>query len=704
MIATFTDRSGARVVPPAGLKFTPGRYSWRDIGGPLQATIDADGPESDLWGLSAWLRYGVEVWDHRSEAVWWGYVSAVRITAGALTISYSLDQMANRVRVVYQQRNADGTTERAITADADDAFSQAYFGLVKEVAVRAGTLDAAAAAYLRDETLATLKYFAPSLEVASREAGEVSVSLECSGWWQTLSWRLASVTSRDEAYTEINQYGPYGSDTTYYPFGFTNGSRGDGWISLYDYPTHYYAAAQQFNVSTTNGKQPMKITRVSAFLFRASGSVGSGTLTMSIYTQSASAPGTLIGTMTNINASTLSTTDSGWITFAAVDGSDIWILPGENYWAVLTRSASYPAGEEVHWIGVKTPNGPYTTVQSKFKMSSGGGWINDADFLGLNLQVHVEHGESTLTAGATSDKQKIGQSFQIAGSASLEVGAIRLRTFRMGTVGHTIYVGVYSDSAGAPGALLERVAVDPDAAIGVEFDWLTVTFTNLATLTPSTSYWIVIDPNGATSPYAFVAFAASLAKGYVSGSTLVYNGSAWATPAPDVELLFELKTAAQTTSQVSRLISSYGTLLGATTIQDASGVYSEPGRDGESDALREIVQLLHAGSINGRRMLARVLRDKTVAITEAPASAASLYLDRAGKITDAVGLPAHPQTCPVGVWLAPRDVVPAGAPAAPLGASTLFYIEESEYSPKDRSWRPRLRGQRDPFDMGGIRL
>ena len=99
-----------------------------------------------------------------------------------------------------------------------------------------------------------------------------------------------------------------------------------------------------------------------------------------------------------------------------------------------------------------------------------------------------------------------------------------------------------------------------------------------------------------------------------------------------------------------------------------------------------------------------MLRDKTVAITEAPAAAASLYLDRSGRITDAVGLPAHPQTCPVGLWLAPRDVVPAGAPAAPLGAATLFYVEESEYDPKTRGWRPRLRGQRDPFDMGGIRL
>lgn len=702
MIATFTDRSGARVVPPAGLTFTPGRYSWRDIGGPLQATIDADGPESDLWGLSAWLRYGVEVWDHRSEAVWWGYVDAVRIMAGALTIAYSLDTMANRVRVVYQQRNADGTTERAVTTDADDAFSQAYFGLVKEVAVRAGTLDAAAAAYLRDETLATLKYFAPSLEVATREAGEASVTLECSGWWQTLAWRLASVTSRDEAYTELNQYGPLGSDTTYFPFGFTNGEVGTGAIIVNDYPTGWYAAAQQFSVSETNGNQPMKITHLSAMLFRNPISP-SGTVTLSVYSQVSSEPGVLIGSMTVLQTSTVPEA-AQWVVFNAVDGSDIWIMPGEYYWAVLTRDASY-ATSELDWVGVGNGIAAYTPLNAKTKHSSGGAWADyGASIVGLNLQVHVEHGESTLTAGATADKQKIGQSFQIGGSATLQVGAIRLRAFRMGTVGHTIYVGIYTDSAGSPGALVERVSVDPDVEIGTEFDWITATLASAATLTPATSYWIVIDPNGATSPNAFVVFAASLDKGYVSGSTKVYDGAAWAAPSPDVELLFEIRTSAQTTTQVSRLITDFGALLGATTIQDASGVYSAPGRDGDADALSEIGQLLHAGSTNGRRMLARVLRDKTVAITEAPAAAASLYLDRAGRITDAVGLPAHPQTCPVGVWLAPRDVVPAGAPAAPLGATTLFYIEESEYDPKSRGWRPRLRGQRDPFDLGGIRL
>ena len=698
MIATFTDRSGARVVPPAGLKFTPGRYSWRDIGGPLQATIDADGPESDLWGLSAWLRYGVEVWDHRSEAVWWGYVSAVRITAGALTISYSLDTMANRVRVVYQRRNADGTTERAVTADADDAFSQAYFGLVKEVAVRAGTLDAAAAAYLRDETLATLKYFAPSLEVASREAGEVSVSLECSGWWQTLSWRLASVASRDEAYTELNQYGPYGFDVTYFPAGYTNGAKGDGANSLYTGVSGYTKIGQSFTLATSNARQPVKVENVQCMLWR-NDTLVTGTVICKIYADLPGNPTTpLLGTFTAITASTLPTT-AEWITFTPdPTASDIWLMPGARYWVELSRSVSVADPDYVAWLGLIVTYGAETTKVYD------GSWSTPPTIIGMNLRVSVSHGESTLTAGATSDKQKIGQSFQIAGSASLEVGSIRLRTFRMGTVGHTIYVGVYTDSAGDPGTLIERVSVDPDTAIGAELDWLTVTFTNAATLAPGTSYWIVIDPNGATNANAWVGFAASLAKGYVSGSTKVYNGSAWATPSPDIELLFELRTAAQTTSQVSRLITDYGALLGGATIQDASGVYSEPGRDGESDALREIIQLLHAGSTNGRRMLARVLRDKTVAITEAPAAAASLYLDRSGRITDAVGLPAHPQTCPVGLWLAPRDVVPAGAPAAPLGAATLFYVEESEYDPKTRGWRPRLRGQRDPFDMGGIRL
>lgn len=702
MIATFTDRSGARVVPPAGLVFAPGRYNWRDIGGPLQATIGAEGPESDLWGLSAWLRYGVEIWDERSEPVWWGFVSAVRITAGALAITYSLADMANRVRVVYQQRNADGTTVRAVTADADDAFSQAYFGAIKEVAVRGGTLDATAAAYLRDETLATLKYFAPALEVASRDASAVSVELECAGWWQTLAWRLASVASRDEAYTELNTYGPYGSDTTYFPFGFTNGAVGTGVITVNNYPTGWYAAAQQFIISESNGNQPMKITRMSALLYRNSESPN-GTVTLSVYSQASNQPGALIGSMTVLQTSSVPESNQ-WVVFNAVAGTYIWIMPGEYYWAVLTRNASY-ASSELNWIGIGGDLTGYTPIKSKVKHSAAGAWADYGSAIqGLNLQVHVEHGESTLTAGATADKQKIAQSFQIAGSASLEVGAVRLRAFRMGTLGGDLYVAICADAAGVPGTQLEEVALSPDSQIATDFDWITIPFTNGASLTPSTSYWLLISAELPGNPNAFVAFAASLAKGYLSGATKVYNGATWATPTPNVELLFEIRTSAQTSSQVARLVSDFGPLLGATTIQNASGVWSTPERDGESDALREITQLLQTGSANGRRMLARVLRDKSVTITETPAAAASLYLDRAGRLTDTLGLPAPVQACPVGVWLAPRDVVPAGAPAAPLGATTLFYVEESEYDPSARAWRPRLRGQRDPFDLGGIRL
>ena len=116
----------------------------------------------------------------------------------------------------------------------------------------------------------------------------------------------------------------------------------------------------------------------------------------------------------------------------------------------------------------------------------------------------------------------------------------------------------------------------------------------------------------------------------------------------------------------------------------------------------EIESLLEAGTANYRRMLAIVNRDRSLRIYEAPAATATAYLTRGGKLSDGAGRPMRMHLCPVGLWIQPRDVAPSGQSFAPGGGSTLYYVKSSEYDPERDIWRPRLRGQRDVFDFGGV--
>lgn len=707
MIPAFSDRAFAPIVPPPGVTFKIKPYSWRDIGGPLQARIEATGDEASLWGLMGWLRYGVEIIDDAGEAVWWGYVQAVRIEVGALTISYSLANMVNRVRVAYQQRNADGTVSRSITTDADNALSQAYFGAVKERTIRAGDLSDAAAVAQRNEALAMFAYFGAELEVSSRGGAAARVTLDCAGWWQTLGWRMVGEPVQDQAQTTLNQYGPYGIEVTYYPFGFTNGSKGDTWERLGHYSTadYQYQLAQSFVLPTTSTSQPVYIDNVQAMLQRTG--AGSAQLTLAIHADSGGAdPGTQIGVLATLPVTDVGTGDTDWVAFRPVDDSPIWLMPGVRYWAVLTISPEPALSDSIMWTGVHAGNGS-AAERARIKHNAASAWTDGAN-LGtggdFNLRVACSHAETRLQVAATSAQTKVGQEFVVdTGSVVPIASGVRLRAMRSGSPADSLVVALYSSVAGAPGVLLDSVSI-PVMELSRAFDWVTVQFGGGASLALGTPYWIVLSRSGAVDPNNMVIVAATRNATYPDGLAATYNGSSWATITPDTQLIFELLTAVQTSTQVGQIITGYAPLLGPARIDAQSGLFAASARDGDADALRETNALLEAGSVNNRRMLATVLRDRSVIVSEAPAPAAAWYLQRDGQLVDALGLPARMQRCPVGIWIAPRDVSPAGASYAPLGEATAYYVEESEFDPSNGSWRPRLRGQRDPFDLGGVAL
>lgn len=162
---------------------------WNAIGGCDTAQIAVKGGDNALWELVDFLRYPVEIYDDKSRAVWWGYVNEVSINTGAVRFGVSLDNMANRVTVVYSYiaPGSDQVGERRTTEWATDANSVSEYG-TKDLYQSVGGASDAQATALVNTLLDQKKLPIPTLSFSALQPVKTA-SLYCRGWWSTLDWR-----------------------------------------------------------------------------------------------------------------------------------------------------------------------------------------------------------------------------------------------------------------------------------------------------------------------------------------------------------------------------------------------------------------------------------------------------------------------------------------------------------------------------------
>jgi hypothetical protein len=177
----------ARPQPPL-TSFDVESYAWHVIGGPLNARLRASGTELALTDLLGLLRSPIEIMGPRAEAVWWGYIDAVEVTVGAMRIGVSLDNMVNKVYVVYTRLDpgSSGPGVRATTGATTSTLSTGVYG-TKERYVTADRITDIQATQFANTYLEQHKLPIPRVDWGP--PGVNGATITCRGWWNTLDWR-----------------------------------------------------------------------------------------------------------------------------------------------------------------------------------------------------------------------------------------------------------------------------------------------------------------------------------------------------------------------------------------------------------------------------------------------------------------------------------------------------------------------------------
>jgi hypothetical protein len=206
---------------------------------------------------------------------------------------------------------------------------------------------------------------------------------------------------------------------------------------------------------------------------------------------------------------------------------------------------------------------------------------------------------------------------------------------------------------------------------------------------------LVARRSGAVDGTNYYVWRCDTGVGYTGGTMKLYTGSAWSDRSPAADGRFSVAVNNQVLgeTQISQLTTTYGQFITGQVFEITAG--STPAlpsyRDGDTDALSEVMALMRAGTTADRRILALVDRERRVIWSEEPASSVLAYrVMRDGLIFDVSGAALPLSRPPYGGWALFGDV-PATADASLILDVTRQYVRGVEWTPED-GWKPEFRG------------
>jgi len=617
------------------IQITPTHWGNVAIGGPEYAILEATGPEAALWGMvsgAGWLRYGVEIYNDLGTAIWWGYVESATLSTPQVSVSVSMEDVANSVAVEYGTGN---------TGFSENAASVAEYGR-KQKTISVGSELAASVSQRQTTELGYSGSPRPVQDI--RQNDTAAVTLRCVGWLKTLGWLYYS-----QADGQVEYVGT-GSRDQIFGMGITSSQL---WFSASD---------RQITDTDTNlydFKKGMKIA--------VSGSASNdGNLTITAGTTQGPAGGP--GPSCNFDGTNtiyLASGDPGKMAWMA-SGDRIVIsnTASNNAWFRVTERGPSYAAMYLELAEAGTTEGPVTPTFWR------GHFISVAE----TTIVEEKPGASvTLTV----DGSKIAQQFVPTSSWNCETISIKIK--KIGTPTDGVQVALRTDTAGSPTWPPVATQTVASASISTNSAWTDFTFSSAHALTAAATYWFVVERTGSADPENYYSIALDEDAGYGAGYLRLWNGTAWVARTVEADTLFRVLGTEETTAQIAAIVSGAGQFLTGTVVENVSGVSTNQYRAGIVDALTELTELMDIGTSNGRRLLCAVTQARALRVWEEPAySGAPDYIRRlSGEIVSFGGVPLQPGELISGKWL--QVEVPQMPGAGVNVNSTLLFIERCEY-------------------------
>lgn len=321
------------------------------------------------------------------------------------------------------------------------------------------------------------------------------------------------------------------------------------------------------------------------------------------------------------------------------------------------------------------------------------GWYDTLDWKSYSEDAGKESYEDIGTGlqafGDAASTTKVAQSIQLGSSRGWSADQVALRVKKEGSPTDNLTVELCADGTSAPGTVLASATL-AGASVPEHLNWVTLTLSTRVSLALSTTYWIVLRRSGANDATNYYKTDGNESLGYTRGSFKIWNGSAWVSRGTDADMLFQILGVLETTQQIADIVSDCGQFLDGSYIEDASGVYSTPYRDGTKSGLQCIKELLKSGTTNGLRLRASVSGDMLVWIDEEPAAGSEDYVMlEDGTVTDSRGNSViFP---PAQVWIQFAELIPVTANTSLIADPTRAFIEQATWV-RDGKPKFRLRG------------
>jgi hypothetical protein len=143
-------------------------------------------------------------------------------------------------------------------------------------------------------------------------------------------------------------------------------------------------------------------------------------------------------------------------------------------------------------------------------------------------------------------------------------------------------------------------------------------------------------------------------------------------------------------------------LVGNARVESASGLVVSDYKRGDASALREVEDLLQSGTINKRRLLCSVERDRSVRIYEEPGSTTEDVVLRLDGSVERIGTRWINPYAPSGVWASMRELFGGLQTLNSIHDVSAVFIEKCEWDAERGAAMPTLRDNDNPLDVSTV--